>query len=164
MPQMVIPWRRWVTRGALRGQAVIEMAIIMPILLVLVGSAVDFGLFMFQREQAGACVREVARKATVRNLDAMITDPNSALLVQQCKLAARMRAGTAGAPALATAFEPPTGIGPAAPLAGTAISASIDYPYNPIFLDLAFPIGGWSPLTNMRVKVKVTMRMEAGAA
>jgi Flp pilus assembly protein TadG len=163
MPQMVIPWRRWVTREALRGQAVIEMAIILPILLVLVGSAVDFGLFMFQREQAGACVREVARKAAVRNADATITDPNSANLVPQCKLAAKMKAGTAGAPALASAFVPPAVINSTTPAAGIAVTASIDFPYNPIFLDLAFPIDGWSPLTNMRITVSVTMRMEAGA-
>jgi Flp pilus assembly protein TadG len=160
---MVLSWHQWLTRRALRGQAVIEMALILPILLILVGSAVDFGLFMFQREQAGACVREVARKAAVRNVKSMITDPDSADLVPQCKLAAKMKAGTAGAPALATAFQPPTGIGPITPSAETPITASIDFPYNPIFLDLLIPMDGWSPLTSMRIQVSVTMRMEPGA-
>jgi Flp pilus assembly protein TadG len=158
-PTMVIPRRHWMTRGAMRGQAIIEMALILPLLILLVGSAVDFGLFMFQREQAGACVREVARKATVRNVKAMITDPDSADLVPQCKVAAQIRANGGGT----AAFNPPTGISATAPVAETPVSASIDYPYNPIFLDLAFPIEDWSPLTSMRITVSVTMRMEAGA-
>jgi Flp pilus assembly protein TadG len=156
MPQTVIPGRRWVTRGALRGQAVIEMALILPLLLFLVGGVVDFGLFMFQREQANACVREVARKAIVRSLTAAMTDPTSLTLLPQCKLAATKKAGP---PALASALVVPA-VTSSTPPFGTAVTASISFPYDPIFLDMVLP--GFTSITSLQITSSITMSMEVG--
>ena len=49
-----------------RGQAIIEMALITPLLLMLMGGVIDFGLYMYREVQAANCVREVARRASVR--------------------------------------------------------------------------------------------------
>ncbi|MGI9253933.1 MAG: TadE/TadG family type IV pilus assembly protein [Thermomicrobiales bacterium] len=49
-----------------RGQAIIEMALITPLLLMLMGGVIDFGLYMYKEVQAANCVREVARRASVR--------------------------------------------------------------------------------------------------
>ncbi len=48
-----------------RGQAMIEMAIVMTFLLMLVFGICDFGLFMFKYVEAANCTREAARRAVV---------------------------------------------------------------------------------------------------
>ena len=144
------------TRGrlrkrALRGQATLEFALILPLLLAIVGGTCDFGMFMFQREQAASCVRTVARKASVRSTTAM-----SSTEAPQCQ-----KAASKGAAAF---MMTPGTITGTAPAAGSDVTVAIDYLYDPIFLDLILPMTGWSPLTNMRVTASVTMRMEAAQA
>jgi Flp pilus assembly protein TadG len=48
------------------GQAIIEFALVLPLLLMLVFGICDFGIFMFRQMQAGNCARDVARRAAVR--------------------------------------------------------------------------------------------------
>lgn len=55
-----------VLKASGRGQAIIEMALITPLLLLLMGGIIDFGLYMYKEVQAANCVREVARRASVR--------------------------------------------------------------------------------------------------
>jgi Flp pilus assembly protein TadG len=52
------------------GQAMIEMAIVMSILLILSFGMVDFGLFLTGYIRASNCAREMTRSAVVRNPDA----------------------------------------------------------------------------------------------
>jgi len=118
------------------------------LLLALVGGTCDFGMFMFQREQAASCVRTVARKASVRITTAMSTTE-----APQCQ-----KAASKGAAAFTMS---PTTINGTSPLSGSNVTVTIDYLYDPIFLDLILPMNGWSPLTTMRVTASVTMRMEA---
>lgn len=47
------------------GQALLEFALVLPILLLLVGAAVDFGLAVYARSQVEAAVREGARLGSV---------------------------------------------------------------------------------------------------
>ena len=49
------------------GQAMIEMALVLMLLLVLTFGIVDAGLYMFRFVQATNCTREVARRAAVRD-------------------------------------------------------------------------------------------------
>jgi hypothetical protein len=52
------------------GQAMIEMALVIMLLLTLAFGTVDAGLFMYDYVQAANCVRESARRAAVRADDA----------------------------------------------------------------------------------------------
>jgi len=55
----------------------------------------------------------------------------------------------------------PTTITGTTPAAGSNVTVTIDYLYDPVFLDLILPMDGWSPLSTMQVTASVTMRMEA---
>lgn len=50
----------------LPGQAMIEMALVITILLSLTFGTADLGLYMYQYVQAANCTREAARRAAVR--------------------------------------------------------------------------------------------------
>jgi len=50
-----------------RGQAIIEMALVMTILVSLTFGIADMGLYAFRYIQAANCAREVARRAVVRD-------------------------------------------------------------------------------------------------
>lgn len=53
-----------------RGQAIIETALVLPILVLLVFGIAEFSLYMYEYLQAGSCAREAARLASVRSADA----------------------------------------------------------------------------------------------
>lgn len=133
---------QWLARPR-RGQAIIEFAIILPLLLLLVGGVVDFGVYMFQREQASSCVRTVARKASVRSETA-----KSIVEAPQCQ-----NASNKGALTLTPDYPTYKTWG-----AGKNVTASISYQYTPTFLGTLIPGGITMPVT-----ASVTMRMEAGA-
>jgi Flp pilus assembly protein TadG len=61
--------RRRLARGE-RGQAVLETALVLPILLTLVFGIMEMGLYMYDYVQAANCAREAARRAAVRAPDA----------------------------------------------------------------------------------------------
>ncbi len=61
--------RRGLT-GRRRGQAMVEMAIVMSVLLILSFGMVDFGLFLTGYIRASSCAREVTRGAVIRNASA----------------------------------------------------------------------------------------------
>jgi hypothetical protein len=52
------------------GQAIVEMALVIMLLLTLTFGTADIGLFMYDYVQAANCVREAARRAAVRASDA----------------------------------------------------------------------------------------------
>ena len=54
-----------------RGQAVVEMAIVMMILLTLTFGIADFGIYMYRYVQAANCVREAARRYVVHDASYM---------------------------------------------------------------------------------------------
>lgn len=47
------------------GQSLVELALVLPILLMLVGAGIDFGLAVYARSQVEAAVREGARLGSV---------------------------------------------------------------------------------------------------
>lgn len=58
--------------GVQSGQAMVEMALIITVLLVLAFGTVDAGLYMYRYVQAANCTREAARRAAVRDNPASI--------------------------------------------------------------------------------------------
>ena len=123
----------------------IEFALILPLILLLVGGVCDFGVYMFQREQAGACVRTVARRASVRTTGAPYLTQSP-----QCTTASNK----GGGPNLT--LDPAFGAGYMTAPAGTNVMAKIAYSYTPVLL------GAFIPGISMPVNASVTMRMEAG--
>jgi Flp pilus assembly protein TadG len=121
----------------------IEFAVILPLFLLLTGGVIDFGIYMFQREQASSCVRTVARKASVRSETA-----KSVAEAPQCTTAVNKAALT-----LTPDYPTYKTYG-----AGKNVTAAISYQYTPIFLGSLIPGGIAMPVT-----ASVTMRMEAGA-
>ena len=53
-----------------RGQAVLETALVLPLLLTLVFGTAEMGLYMYDYVQAANCAREAARRAAVRDASA----------------------------------------------------------------------------------------------
>ena len=53
-----------------RGQALIETALVLPLLLTLMFGIAEMGLYMYDYMQAANCAREAARRAAVRDPDA----------------------------------------------------------------------------------------------
>ena len=49
-----------------RGQAIMETALVLPVLLILLFGIAEFGLYMYDYVQAANCAREAARRAAVR--------------------------------------------------------------------------------------------------
>jgi len=145
--------RRLFTRGKRRGQSIIEFALILPLFLILTGGVVDYGVYMFQREQAASCVRTVARMIVVRS-PAAPTGANSATwstLAPQCAKAVQQGG---------TAFVAP-GVNSSSPVGGSEIEVKVNYSYAPIFLSRAIP--GLTRITIMPVTATIKMRMEAGS-
>ncbi len=60
---------RWLARPR-RGQAIIETALVLPLLLTLVFGIAEMGLYMYDYVQAANCAREAARRAAVRDATA----------------------------------------------------------------------------------------------
>lgn len=132
MGARVLHGSRW--RKA-RGQAIIEMALVLPILLLLVFGVCDFGVYMFRQSEATNCVREVARRAAV-------WAPADQLNPPQC------------APYGAFLTKSPSYPGSLKP--GDDFTARIDMPFDPVVIDNFVP-----PLKNaMWIITSVTMRME----
>ena len=52
--------------GRARGQALIEMVLVVTVLMTLAFGIIDFGVYMYKYVQAANCVREAARRAVVR--------------------------------------------------------------------------------------------------
>jgi Flp pilus assembly protein TadG len=53
--------------GTREGQAMLEMALVVLLLLILTFGVADMGLYMYKYVQAANCTREAARRAAVRD-------------------------------------------------------------------------------------------------
>lgn len=60
-------------RAPRRGQALVETALVLPLLLILTFGVVEMSLYMYKYVQAASCARESARRASVRLADANAT-------------------------------------------------------------------------------------------
>jgi hypothetical protein len=125
----------------------IEFVLILPLILILIGGSVDFGMFMFQREQAASCVRTVARKAALRKSDAMTVSETP-----QCQKASDEGGFDLDPPG----FDYMNADG------GENVTVKVNYAYEPFFLSLDLP--GLDPIEFMQVTAEVTMQMEGKKA
>lgn len=53
-----------------RGQALVETALVLPLMLILVFGVAEIGMYMYDYVQASNCAREAARRAAVREAGA----------------------------------------------------------------------------------------------
>jgi len=127
------------------GQAMIEMAIVMSILMILSFGLVDFGLFLTGYIRASNCAREMTRAAVVRNASA---------------------ASVCGNDQITPLFESATfTLSPATYMsanAGTSVTATVSGTYRwkaiaPL-INAFFPGTPWSP--TITTTTTATMRME----
>ena len=114
------------------GQAMVEMAIVMMLLLVLCFGMADFGLYMYKYVQAANCTREAARRAAVRQ------DPTNIPYCVDASLA------------------PSVTYADASHSTGSDVTASINFNYNWIVIDHLIP--GLSP--TIALQSHTTMRLE----
>ncbi len=129
-----VSFRKQGRRGGDRrrpGQAIIELSFVMMILLILTFGIADMGVYMYRYIQAANCVREVARRAVVRQ-------------------------PTTNTYCVDVGLTPTLSGDPATLAAGTEITATVDTTYTWMVINQFVPgLGATAPL-----KAKVTMRME----
>jgi hypothetical protein len=129
---------RWLARPR-KGQALIETALVIPLLLALMFGIAECGLYMYDYVQAINCAREAARRAAVRADDAEAPP--------YC----------VSADLLAT-LDPVDYV--AAP-AGSDVTAVVEYEHDWIIVHQLFPLLGGSPLPDSwPISATVVMRME----
>jgi Flp pilus assembly protein TadG len=125
-------YRRHQVANPKPGQAIIEMALVMMILLMLTFGTADIGLYMYKYVQAANCTREAARRAAVRK------DPTN---IPYCVDATLTPTVTYADPGQAT---------------GTDVTASLESTYSWIVIGYLIPgVGPTIPL-----KSHTTMRLE----
>jgi hypothetical protein len=131
---------RWLARPR-KGQAVVETALVLPILLVLMFGIAEMGLYMFDYVQAINCARESARRAAVRALNA--ESP------QYCVSADLQPTLIADGGDYMTAP------------AGSDVEAVVDFDHDWIIIHQLVPLLGGSPLPDSwPIEAAVVMRME----
>ncbi len=114
-----------------RGQAIIEMAVVMTLLLSLTFSILDMGVYMYRYIQAANCAREVARRAVVR-------EPTTNTYCVDVGLTP-------------TLSDDPASLSP-----GVDITATVDTDYN--WMVISYLVPGLGP--SAPIDAQVTMRME----
>lgn len=128
--------RRWHERGA----AAVELAIVLPLLLLVIGGIVDFGRFFLTEIQLTNAAREGARAAVVSETD----------------VAARILAAAPGVPGMV--INPPA---PACAGAGTEVTVTVTDPdFEWILLEPAMSFFGASPSSLPDAQSTAVMRCE----
>ena len=118
--------------AATPGQAMIEMALVMLILLSLSFGIADFGLYMYKYVQVANCTREAARRAAVRQ------DPNN---IPYCVDASLKPTVTYADPGMAV---------------GTDVTATVNTTYN--WIAICYFVPGMS--CSISLSSATTMRLE----
>ena len=117
-----------------RGQAVLETALVLPLLLTLMFGIAEMGLYMYDYVQAANCAREAARRAAVR-----AANPDSPPYCVS-----------------ATLHPTLTYADPSKKSAGTDVTATVNSTHHWLVIDNLVPgLGASQPL-----HAAVTMRME----
>lgn len=123
-----------------RGAAAVEMAIMLPLLLLVIGGIVDFGRYFLQEVQLTNAAREGVRVAVIGEADVLL----------------RVQAAAPGIPALT--------MDPAAPVcsgAGTTIEITVADPnFDWILLGPAMSFFGSSPTSLPEATSTAAMRCE----
>jgi Flp pilus assembly protein TadG len=137
------------------GAELIELAIALPILLLVTCGIIDFGI-MFQRyEVVTNAAREGARVGVLQDFTA--TDVQNRV---NAYLAASGLAASAPAPTVTYSTVPISAGGPSI----SVVKVVVQYPHQFVFLGPAAALFGGSPLGNITLAASSTMRREGAAA
>jgi hypothetical protein len=129
---------RWLARPR-KGQAIIETALVLPLLLALMFAIAEGGLYMYDYVQAINCAREAARRAAVRDPDA--ATPPYCVSVD-----------------LLPTLDPDPWVDA---LGGSEVTATVASDHDWIIIHQLIPLLGGSPLPDSwPISATVVMRME----
>jgi Flp pilus assembly protein TadG len=135
--------------GSEKAAALVEFAIVLPILLLIVFGIVDFGRALYTANNLTSAVREGARLASTQ------ISPDATVAAQKTAVSNAVKAyvvafgGNAGAPTVSESFS-------GAPPNMQSITVSIvNYPFTPIT-----PLAGWIGLGTIQMSPSATFRWE----
>ncbi len=151
MAAITQPARRWSSE---RGAELLELAIALPILMLIIGGVIDFAI-MFQRyEVVTNAAREGARVAVLPDFGT--ADIQSRVTSY---LAASGLTGTFPAPTVAYTSEATPG-GPSIDV----VTVTVQYPHQFLLLTPLSALVGGGPHADLMLKAASTMRLEIAAA
>lgn len=137
---------RW-SRTGRRGQAAVEFALVLPILLVLLIGIVEFGRAWNEHQVITSAAREAARKASISDED--VTWAEVLASAQNTLAGASIDPARATIPEAGTNWDGPT---------NSDLTISIDLRYRFTFFG---PLVKWATgKTNIVLKTRYTMRNE----
>ena len=157
---------RGVSEGGVDGQALVEFALIIPLVFLLVVNAVNFGGFLFAWITVANAARDGAEymimssaspgtpsPATLAQVTALVTNDVTSLLNRTSVVVAICTNKTTGATACTTLFDPE------AP-AYTLATVDVTYTYKPFIPLFSFPqLGISATLPSTTIHRKAVMRM-----
>ncbi len=130
-----------------QGQALVEFALVLPLVLLLLVGILEFGRAWNEHQVVTDAAREAVRTAA-------LADPTiTAATVQAVVNRALNNAGIDSVPVI---------LDPADPNApeGTAVTAEIRVPYRFVLLGPLMDFMGWAPDQQVMLKARATMRKE----
>jgi len=140
---------RWLRRDA-KGQALVEFALILPVLLLMVLGIVEFGRAWNLAQMMSDVAREGARRAVIA--DVTITEQSVQDFMAVKLETAGVPVSAMSPPAGSITFSDTNGVATWHPATGTPVTATIRIPYSWMFFGRAFP--------TITLTSSFTMRME----
>jgi len=114
------------THHAQRGMATVELAFMLPVVLLLLFSLVDYGRFFYLRSMAASVAQDAARLASLPGAtDAAVTAVVTGAL---------NNGPTDTPPGYGLGVNPAVTIAPAARTAGDVVTVNLSYPFQPLVL------------------------------
>ncbi|EFL52174.1 TadE family protein [Solidesulfovibrio fructosivorans JJ]] len=109
-----------------RGASVVEMALLLPVLLLVLFAIIDYGRFFYLQSMAASVASEVARTASLPDAtDAAVT----------AELLAKLNnTSDATPPGFGLGVAPSVSITPAERVPGQPVTVSFSYPFEPLIL------------------------------
>ena len=130
--------KRLARLGGTDGQALVEFALVLPLLLLVLFGVIEFGMLFFTTLTLNEAARDAARYASVGASDAQIVQ----VVQQDC--------ATLDTAELTVLVSPPAG----SQVTGDPVTVTVEYP------DTLFPSISGLPSGTLLLKARITMRME----
>ncbi len=130
--------KRLARLGGTDGQALVEFALVLPLLLLVLFGVIEFGMLFFTTLTLNEAARDAARYASVGASDAQIVQ----VVQQDC--------ATLDTAELTVLVSPPAG----SQVTGDPVTVTVEYPVT------LFPSISGLPSGTLLLKARITMRME----